>query len=223
MSIKTGFFILLSSILISACSVNEFAKKPRYRYGNAVSIPEFERSGFARDEGRIVIFNAVINISVDSYDTLNRRLIEIAKKYDGYAVTLGNRRSTIRVGAEHLDTALKAISGLGKVKSKILRGDDVTEEYRDYEIRLENANKARQRYLELLSKAENVEAALKVEKELEHLNSEIELLKGKSGRLKHLADFSTIEINIEEKRKMGLLGYVGVGLYKGFRWLIVRS
>ena len=46
----------------------------------------------------------------------------------------------------------------------------------DLEIRLENAEKARNRYLELLDKAETVGEVLSVEKELERLNEKIDLI-----------------------------------------------
>jgi hypothetical protein len=106
--------------------------------------------------------------------------------------------------------------------SKNVYGKDVTDEYFDNEIRLDNANKARQRYLELLQKAENVATTLLIEKELERLNVEIDSLKGKLERMNHLTDFSTIEIYLEQKEKLGILGYVFIGLYKGIEWLFVR-
>ncbi len=40
--------------------------------------------------------------------------------------------------------------------------------------------------------------------------------------MNHLTDFSTIEIYLEQKEKLGILGYVFVGLYKGIEWLFVR-
>lgn len=148
---------------------------------------------------------------------------KLPKKYEGYFTTLGTHQTNIRVKAKHLDAALKDIESLGKVREKNLTGDDVTEQYMDYEIRLDNAKKARDRYLELLAKAENVEAALKVEKELERLNGEIDLMQGRMNRLSHLEDFSTIQISLKEKKKPGILGYVGLGLYHAVKWLFVRN
>jgi hypothetical protein len=83
--------------------------------------------------------------------------------------------------------------------------------------------KARERYLELLEKAENVQAALMVEKELERLNGEIDMLKGKINRLEHITEYSSITVYIKEKVKPGIIGYVFVGLYKGDKWLFVRN
>lgn len=99
----------------------------------------------------------------------------------------------------------------------------MTEDYLDFKIRLENAEKSRERYLELLSQAENVEAALKVEKELERLNASIDILKGKMNRIDHLSEFSTITVNLKEKKKPGPLGYIGIGLYRSVMWLFVRN
>jgi cell division protein ZapA (FtsZ GTPase activity inhibitor) len=173
--------------------------------------------------GRMVIYNAALSITVTLPDSTNARLTDIANKYDGYVVTIGNHKSTIRVKSNQLKLAVDDISKLGKITYKRISGEDVTDRYVDFQIRLENAKKARERYLELLEKAENVEAALKVEKELERLNGEIDSLEGRLKQLMHLSDYSTITISIEEKRKLGVLGYIGVGLYKGVRWLFVRN
>lgn len=218
--------LFLVLVLMAACSSGSkrVVRTPRYRNGGGgLSMGYFSRSNFSKNEDRVVIFDATLRITVQNADSLNRSLTEVFKKYDGYAVTLGNEHSTIRVNAISLNKAIADIAQLGKLKSKTIKGSDVTDEYKDYGIRLDNAEKARQRYLELLSKAENVEAALKVEKELERLNGEIETLKGKLERLKHLSDFSTIDIYIDEKQKLGIIGYASVGVYKAVKWLIVRE
>jgi hypothetical protein len=175
------------------------------------------------DKSRVVLYNASITLLLKEPDSLNKKLPLLTKKYDGYVMTVGDNLSTIRVPATQLSNVLQDLSAMGKVTARSLSGQDVTDDYTDYTIRLDNAEKARQRYLQLLEKAENVEAAVKVEKELERLNSEIDLLKGKLARFDHLAAFSTVTIHLEKKHKIGLLGYPFVGLYKGIKWLFVRD
>ncbi len=177
----------------------------------------------AADKNRVVIYNASITLLLKEPDSLNKKLPLLTKKYEGYVMTVGDELSTIRVPAAQLSNVLQDLSAMGKVKARSLSGQDVTDDYTDYTIRLDNAEKARQRYLQLLEKAENVEAAVKVEKELERLNGEIDLLKGKLARFDHLAAFSTVTIHLEKKHKIGLLGYPFVGLYKGIKWLFVRD
>ena len=172
---------------------------------------------------RKILFSAFISLTVDKPDTANIYIEKIAKKYNGYVNEVGTYRTVIRIKSTNLDSAIKDISALGKVQNRNISGQDVTDEYLDYQIRLENAEKSRKRYLELLAKAENVEAALKVEKELERLNGTIDLLKGKMNRINHLSDFSTITINLKEKKKPGLLGYIGIGLYHSVKWLFIRN
>ncbi|AYB31064.1 DUF4349 domain-containing protein [Chryseolinea soli] len=177
----------------------------------------------AADKNRVVLYNASITLLLKEPDSLNKKLPLLTKKYDGYVMTVGDELSTIRVPAAQLSNVLQDLSAMGKVTARSLSGQDVTDDYTDYTIRLDNAEKARQRYLQLLEKAENVEAAVKVEKELERLNSEIDLLKGKLARFDHLAAFSTVTIHLRKKHKIGLLGYPFVGLYKGIKWLFVRD
>lgn len=175
------------------------------------------------DKSRVVLYNASITLLLKEPDSLNKKLPTLTKKYDGYVMILGDELSTIRVPAARLNNVLQDLSAMGKVTARSLSGQDVTDDYTDYTIRLDNAEKARLRYLQLLEKAENVEAAVKVEKELERLNAEIDLLKGKLARFDHLAAFSTVTIHLEKKHKIGLLGYPFVGLYKGIKWLFVRD
>ena len=182
-----------------------------------------QTAGPATDKNRVVLYNASITLLLKEPDSLNKKLPLLTKKYDGYVMTVGDELSTIRVPAAQLSNVLQDLSAMGKVTARSLSGQDVTDDYTDYTIRLDNAEKARQRYLQLLEKAENVEAAVKVEKELERLNSEIDLLKGKLARFDHLAAFSTVTIHLDKQHKIGLLGYPFVGLYKGIKWLFVRD
>ena len=204
--------------LISSCESTNVVRSPRYRIvGGTEGAPEKAK------DARVVIYRASAELVVSNVDTVNIRLSQIAKRYGGYVVVLGNKQSSIRVEAIHLEKALNDVLRSGRVRRKTISGQDVTEEYNDFTVRLENANKARQRYLELLARAENVEAALKVEKELERLNGEIDLITGKLNRLNHLSEFSTIEVALVEKKKIGVLGYVGLGIYEAVKWLFVRN
>jgi hypothetical protein len=75
----------------------------------------------------------------------------------------------------------------------------------------------------LLNRAQTVDEILKVEKELERLNTELDLLQGKIDRLDHLVDYATIEVNYEKGKKPGVIGYVIGGVFKAVNWLFVRG
>ncbi|MFM7814246.1 MAG: DUF4349 domain-containing protein, partial [Flavobacteriales bacterium] len=171
----------------------------------------------------MLVYNASMRIQVKDVDTVMNRLTELAAQEKGYVVSKNNYSMVLRVETSHLESAMQKISTYGKVEGKSISTTDVTADYEDTRIRLDNAEKARNRYLELLAKAENVEAALKVEKELERLNTEIDMLRGRAGKLEHDVRFSTITVQYSEKTKLGVLGYVFVGLWKGVSWLFVRG
>lgn len=173
---------------------------------------------------RLITYDANIDLTIkESTDSIKTILNDIAKKYDGYMSSSNNYSTTIEVKSNMLDTAIAAIAALGEITSKNIIGNDVTDRYTDYEIRLENAQSARKRYLELLSQAENVSAALMVEKELERLNTEIDLLEGQMRSITQNVQYSSITVYLHEKVKPGILGYIGIGIYESVKWLFVRG
>lgn len=217
---STWFLLLLLAVVMMGCSVGRSGSGTYY---NQNSGNTHDKMREISQEKRVVIYSASIHLKVKNADSTNALLETIAARYGGYAMTLGNKMSEIRVKAGELNNAIADISKLGRITDKTIYGNDVTDEYYDYQIRLENATKARQKYLELLEKAENVEAAVQVEKELERLNGEIDSLEGKLNRFNHLSAYSTITIDLRQRKKLGILGYVSVGLYEGVRWLFIRG
>jgi hypothetical protein len=164
-----------------------------------------------------------IALTVEHIDSTIAYLKQIANSHQGYVKQISNSYSVLRIKSNQLENAVDAVSKLGTVIRKNINAQDVTEDYLDYQIRLENAKKSRDRYLELLARAENVTAALKVEHELERLNGIIDLYTGKIKRLEYYSEFSTLTVNLDRERKPGLIGYIGVGLYKSVKWLFVRN
>lgn len=226
---KSIAVFLIASAALAGCGVHEYSpasytSTEKVTAGRGLSMTAYDVSGSTNQtDKRILVYTAGINLKVKNTDSAIAKIRIIASRYDGYIVSMSDNKAEIRVKADKLFDAVNDVGAIGKIKYKNIYGQDVTEEYYDYEIRIENAKKARERYLELLAKAENVEAALKVEKELERLNSDIDLMEGKLNKLSQLIDYSTITVYLQKKKKLGILGYVGVGLYKGVKWLFIRG
>lgn len=171
----------------------------------------------------MLVYTANMGVIVKNADTTIKTIAALAVEQGGYVVSKSNSRIAIRVESPKLDETLVRISKLGKLDYKSVYTEDVSDRYSDTQIRLENAEKARARYLELLAKAENVQAALLVEKELERLNTEIDQLRGQINKMDHDVRYSTITVNVTQKAKLGVLGYAFVGIWKGISWLFVRG
>jgi len=205
-------FCLLS--FLSACAGTQ-ERAPASPPGATASI-----SAAAENQQRMVISDAYLAMDVDDIEKTVDAVVAAARKHNGYVVSSGTT-TVIRVEAAGLADALKEVQGLGTVTSREIREQDVTKQYSDTTLRLENAKAARERYLELLAKAEDVQAALAVEKELERLNGEITLLESDLGNLAHLTQYATIHVSLHKRVKPGPLGWIFYGLYKVIEWLFV--
>jgi len=215
--------LFVSLFLIGLAACNSGSQSAIYAPENRPSTVADSEATTALAENRKVIYDANLTIAVPIPDSANAELMRLAEELDGYLQRIGTEQSIIRVKSENLETALQRIEQLGNVRQKSITGQDVTEQFQDYEIRLENALQARTRYLELLEQASNVTETLEVERELERLNTTIDQLQGALNRLEHLIAYSTITIYWKEEQKPGLLGYVGLGLYRSVKWLFVRG
>lgn len=229
---KNYVLLFISALIVMACSSSRSTSETtQWEYNTAdnggfvvVSSEKLGETGeIPVNNERKIIYNALFHIRVFNTDSANAQLSRIAEKYEGYVLSSGSYETVIRVKSKHLNTVLSSVTSIGDVTYKNVYSNDVTDDYDDYTIRLENATKTRDRYLELLEKAVNVEEILLIEKELERLNEEIELLKGRLTRFDHLIEYSTITVQLKERKKLGLLGAIFVGLYKGTRWLFVRG
>jgi hypothetical protein len=231
--------LVVASTILWGCGIAKNTAQYSPAYGNGTSYDYKTTSGTvsmgtggvastqdwagknAETPDRKMIYNASISLTVKKPDTTNIYIVAIAKKYKGYVLSTSSNATTIRVKSDSLQLAMKEIATLGKVRYKNIYAEDVKEEYADLAIRLENAQKARARYLELLAKAATVEETLKVEKELERLNTEIDLLEGKMNRMDHLVEYSTIVVTLQQKVKLGPLGFAFKYLFKGVSYLFV--
>jgi hypothetical protein len=152
---------------------------------------------------------------------------ETCKKLKGWVVYESQQRVVLRIPSESLDLALKEISALGEVTGQSINGTDVTDEHRDNAIRLDNLEKSRQRYITLLEAAEDVKAALAVEKELQRVTLEIERLKGKQKSIETSVRFSLVSVSFsaayakKAKPTPGPLGWIFYGLWWFVKWLFI--
>jgi hypothetical protein len=167
-------------------------------------------------QDRVVVYTAELGLLVNEVATSRRSIEELAREMNGYVEQVNNDGIMIRIPASRFDETMKRIEQLGGVTRRDVKADDVTEEYVDLEARLKNAMLVRDRLKALLEKAENVKAALEVEKELSRIGEEIERLEGKLKYLKSRIAFSTITVTFEQMRRMAP---TAITMRLPFRWL----
>ncbi len=164
----------------------------------------FQQPALPRPAGdrRIVVYMARYRIVVREIEAAIAEAEKLAAELGGWVQSIQGDSVTFRVPADKYEQATERVEGLGRVAERDLQAADVTEEYVDLEARLKNAEAVRQRLLGLLEKAENVTAALEVEKELGRIGQEIEQLKGKLELLKNRVAYSTITATFERVHRV---------------------
>jgi hypothetical protein len=140
---------------------------------------------------RLLAYQGEIRVEVARPDDAMAQFVAKAKEWGGYLQNQTGSTVTVRIPAKNFEAAFVLLRGFGRVLNETRKADDVTEEFTDLGIRIDNARKSRDRLLEVLQKAEKVEDVLKVETELRRLTEEIERMEG---RRKFLAEQVTMSV-----------------------------
>lgn len=203
------FYLFLLIILPLACNNS-----------SGVSDEEGEASYFAAEDSGLnglisldheadfedqkIIKESYLRFETNDLDKTYGSIFRFVKKNGGFiqsdnANKLYDRQSRnliIRVPTQNFQSTIDSITTIvDYFDTKQVSLKDVTEEFIDLEARLKAKLELEKRYLELLSKAQNVKEMLEIERELSHIREEIE---AKQGRLKYLNDrVSLSTLNIE--------------------------
>ena len=150
---------------------------------------------------RKLIRTGTLNLEVSSLEDGADALAAWVSKYNGY-VSNSNQYSNssyfvVRIPAELFDDAMNSFAGLGKVRSRSVQAEDVTDSYYDLKTRLETKKLLREKYNQYLKKAENIKDLMEIERNLNNVISEIESMEGRLKLLTNQIDYSTISIYME--------------------------
>jgi hypothetical protein len=205
--------------LFSCASSNEALNEAAPDLSNKVD--ESSQSTKNDNADRMLTYSISLKLSVKNPDETRKNLIEQVKNCNGFIVKETENYITTRIPTKNMENFMNNARKLGKIDSETKTGTDITERYRDNVIRLESLKSVRNRYLALLENVNAVNDILSIEKELERVNIEIEILEGRIKYAELSVAYSNITVKFEEKTMLGPLGWVFYGLYLGIEWLFV--
>jgi hypothetical protein len=128
--------------------------------------------------------------------------VTIAERFGGYLGGRTNGTVKVKIPSGSFREALSEIEKLGEVTREDITADDVTAEFHDLEVRLENLRATRKRVEEFLAKAATLADMLTVQRELERIAAEIDTISGRLRFLREHTAFSTLTLNITEVPKV---------------------
>ena len=144
---------------------------------------------------RKVIYTAEMRIVVADVTRAVTKTKTLAERLGGYMQRMTRTAIEIRVPSAKFDQALIELDKLGTAIETNVEAADVTEEYVDLEVRLNNSRVLLKKLLALLDKAQNVKEALAVETEIARVRTTLERLQGQLNVMKNRVAYSTVLVN----------------------------
>ena len=158
------------------------------------------------DFGRKVVKTADLGLRSDEVRQSAARAQQVAATAGGTVLSSQVYRSddsvtadlVLSVPSEEFERVLDELRSLGeKVTTDSISGQDVTEEYVDLKSRERNLRATEESLLRLYDRAENVEEALSIQRELTTVRGEIEMVQGRIKYLDQHAAYSQITLDIQ--------------------------
>jgi hypothetical protein len=147
-------------------------------------------------EARKRVYSGYARLLVDSLEKQRERLFTIAEDSGGYVESVHEQTVVIRVPAESFHRVFAVVLQLGEVLEKREETYDVTEQFRDLEVRVKVLVQTRSRLYALLERTADVEERLKILREIRRLTEEIESLRGNLRVLEEQIAFSRITLEL---------------------------
>ncbi len=154
----------------------------------------------AGQQERKLIKTGSISLEVEQLASAEEAVLEWCQSFGGYVASSFNHETnaafTVRIPAVHFDAAMAAAGNLGRVRSRNVSTQDVSEQFYDLQTRLDTRKILRDRLQAYLTQAANMEDLLGIERELNSTLTEIESMEGRMRRLSNQIDYSTITVDL---------------------------
>ncbi len=150
-----------------------------------------------------IIKTANLNMEVKDYNNFYSSMKEKIKTVGGYVAQEEQTQSdykiensiVIKVPVDQFDNAVAALTeNVQRINEKKISSQDVTDEFVDTRSRIEAKKQVRQRYIDFLKDAKNMEDVLNVQSEINNVQEQIESATGRVNYLGHAAAYSTINL-----------------------------
>lgn len=148
---------------------------------------------------RMMSYSVSIDLEVKNRSDAKIHITDKVQKLKGYVVEESRRRIVVNVPSKELAHFVDYLEEIGTITDQDKYGKDVTESHDEISAKLTTLKASRESYMALLKKASAVDDILKIEKELERVNGEIQRLETQKLRIQNSVDYSKVTINLSDK------------------------
>ena len=159
-----------------------------------------------------IIKTASLTLEVKDIPGAVETLKSIAAQKGGYLSSTNvqkgyNDRLTgsvvIRIPQTEFENALIGVKAIGTVKSISTQGQDVTEEYVDLQAQITSYQNQLAQYNAIMKQSTKIEDIIKVQEQIDLVQTELNRLEGRLKYLNSRIDLSTITVSLQEPEPVG--------------------
>ena len=229
---KRNLLLLTTLLLLTACNSKSDYASPTMAMGQAMPLTYENASPYADDAPvsphsimpkRMIAMRANISMDVDELEIAKNKLLALVEKFDGHIQNdrisdNGYYHASLEVPSEKLMPILAAIEELGEKTSLSVNKRDITKHFINTKERLKNLKLFRDKMKTLLTQTSKIDDILRIEREVNRVQTEIDMIESQMKNMQDSVDMSPIEVNLQEKTIYGPIGYVGHGI-----WWVVKK
>ena len=178
----------------------------------------------ARAQDRLLVRRASLDVEVRDPGAFAERARALTERLGGFVAHSsrtgngdpddGHVQLVLRIPSDSLDAALDSLGALGKVRSRMVSSDDVTEQVVDLEARVTNLRASRDRLRQLVGQATAVADVVAVERELTRVQGELDALEARLEYLRGAVSLAEVTVTARPALRLGPLGLLFGGVFR---------
>lgn len=149
----------------------------------------------------LIMYTGSLSMMVDDGKVASAidQIVDLAEGAGGHLAGRTDTSVTLKVPSGRFRAVLSDAERVGTITHRSVVAEDVTEEYKDAEVRLANLRATRARLQDFMAKTTSVSDMLTIEQQLERVSMDIDRIEGRMRFLRERTAFSTITVNLSVK------------------------
>jgi len=156
--------------------------------------------------------NVQLEAERDDYETAKLSLEGLVSKNKGYYTSKNENKyqygdkeyktftMTFKVPFDMFESAVSDLRNVAEVKSLNINADDMTTQYNDIKVYLDNYKLEREKLQKLYNNAEEIEDLIMIQERLTQVQRMIDSYESQLKNIERVTDYSTVYVNLQEER-----------------------
>jgi hypothetical protein len=167
---------------------------------------------------RMITYDGSITSRSIKPDSLLNKAISLTESLKGYVEVRNEGSVTLRIPVNRFSTVYDSLLKLGEIIDYQRTAEDITDAFRDTDLRVTVLEKTIERYVKLIKLVKEEKDKIALLKEIERLREELETLKVQKSVLALRAEYGKLVYSVQQITT-GFAGIQRSDQIKGFEWL----